>query len=60
MYCFLILDPIDSYFPTGRDDTTLIARPLSHFSVLIGELLLVLCNGSKIVFSPKSFQRLNI
>ena len=51
---------IGSYFPIGKEDTILIARPLYHSSVLTGEFLLALCNGAKIVFSSEPFQPLNI
>ena len=51
---------ISSYFPIGKHDTILIARPLYHSSVLTGEFLLSLCKGAKIVFSSEPFQPLNI
>ena len=51
---------IGSYFPIGKHDTILIARPLYHSSVLTGEFLLSLCKGAKIVFSSEPFQPLNI
>lgn len=51
---------IGFYFPIGKHDTILIARPLYHSSVLTGEFLLSLCKGAKIVFSSEPFQPLNI
>lgn len=51
---------IGAYFPIGKEDTILIARPLYHSSVLTGEFLLALCKGAKIVFSSDPFQPLNI
>ncbi len=51
---------IGSYFPIGKQDTILIARPLYHSSVLTGEFLLSLCSGAKIVFSSEPFQPLRI
>lgn len=51
---------IGSYFPIGKNDTILIARPLYHSSVLTGEFLLSLCKGAKIVFSSEPFQPLNV
>ena len=54
------ISSIGTYFPIGKDDTILIARPLYHSSVLTGEFLLSLCKGAKIVFSSEPFQPLNI
>ena len=54
------ISSIGTYFPIGKDDTILISRPLYHSSVLTGEFLLALCNGTRIVFSSEPFQPLNI
>lgn len=54
------LKSIAEYFPLSKDDTYLIARPLYHSSVLTGEFLLSLCQGSNIVFSSCEFSPINI
>ena len=54
------IEDIRSYFPITNKDTILISRPLYHSSVLMGEFLVSLCAGAKIVFTSESFQPLNI
>lgn len=54
------IESIGAYFPIGKEDTILIARPLYHACVLTGEFLLALCKGARIVFSSEPFQPLNV
>ena len=46
---------IAAYFDVGRQDSLLIARPLYHGAVLVGEFLLSLVKGVRVVFDSAPF-----
>lgn len=49
------LRDIRRYFAIGEEDRLLIARPLYHCAVLVGEFLLSLLTGTEIVFDDGEF-----
>ena len=49
---------ITHYFPLSDKERILIARPLYHCAVLVGEVLTALCVGANILFYSKKFNPL--
>lgn len=46
---------ISEYFPITSDDTVLVARPLYHCAVIVGEVLTALYNGCNILFYSDTY-----
>ena len=49
---------ITDYFPLLSSDTILVARPLYHCAVLVGEVLTSICVGSSILFFSEKYNPL--
>lgn len=52
---FTNLAAIQSYFPMKKTDRILIARPLYHCAVLMGEFLMALTRGTDVLFLNQDF-----